>query len=252
MYGCDSVIHLAYPQGRKTDSRTILDIAVQGMSSVLNCCEIAEVRDLMLISSPEVYQVATQVPTSEAVPLTVPDVLNSHYAYGGGKIISELMAVAWARSGVLDRLTIARPHNIYGQNAGHEHVIPQISTRMCNLIAEHTGNDLMPFPIQGSGQETRAFCHISDCIDALILLLDKAESVGVYHVGSSEEVTIEHLVHLIGDHYRQQVKVVPSSPSAGPSRRCPDISKLQSLGYEPRIPLAQGIGPVLNWYQNNG
>ena len=112
-------------------------MAVRGITNVLAACESQQVRDLLLVSSSEAYQVPTVVPTPETVPLSVPDPLNPRYSYGGGKIISELMAIAWAQTGVLDRLTIARPHNVYGPDMGCGHVIPEFAIRMNRLAIEH-------------------------------------------------------------------------------------------------------------------
>ena len=97
LHGCDSVAHLAYLQGTQTfyaEPRQVLDVAVRGITNVLAACESQHVGDLLLVSSSEAYQVPTVVPTPETVPLSVPDPLNPRYSYGGGKIISELMAIA--------------------------------------------------------------------------------------------------------------------------------------------------------------
>jgi dTDP-glucose 4,6-dehydratase/UDP-glucose 4-epimerase len=254
MQGCDAVVHLAYLQGTQTfyiESRQVLDVAMRGMLNVLDACEATGCADLLLMSSSEAYQTAPVVPTPEDVPLSVPDVLNPRYSYGGGKIASELLALAWQRLGVLDRVVIARPHNIYGKSGGYEHVIPEFGARIARLVQEHpTG--VIPFPVQGTGQETRSFCHITDCIDALALLLDKKTAGGVYHVGTPEEVTIAELVSLIGAHYNRDVKLQPGVlPQGSPPRRCPDISKIRALGYEPKVKLTDGLGPVLDWYRDH-
>lgn len=254
VHGCETVIHLASAQGTQVfheEPRKVLDIGVRGITNILAACEQAGCGELMVMSSSEAYQVAPMVPTPEDIPLVVPDVMNARYSYGGAKIISELMALAWARAGVLDRVIIARPHNIYGDDAGYEHVIPQFGVRMAALAREHPDGPV-PFPIQGSGAETRAFCHVSDCTDALALLLEKAGPLGVYHLGTPEEVTMDRLVGLIGKHYGRDVKVISGTlPKGSPPRRCPDISKLRALGYEPKVSLEQGIGPVLDWYRDN-
>jgi nucleoside-diphosphate-sugar epimerase len=255
MAGCDSVIHMAYLQGTQTfyaEPRQVLDVAVRGMLTVLDACAATGCGNMLLISSSEAYQVASVVPTPEDIPLTVPDVLNPRYSYGGGKIACELMALAWQRTGVLDRLVIARPHNIYGNDGGYEHVIPEFGRRISELLDVSPGSMPITFPIQGTGQETRAFCHISDCVDALGLLLDRNSPDGIYHVGTPEEVTIAELVSLIGSYYTRDVKIEPGVlPQGSPLRRCPDISKISALGYTPKISLAQGIGPVLDWYRDH-
>ena len=110
---CDSVIHLAYKQRASragyAGSAEILDVAVRGTAAVLDACDAHRVTDLLLVSSSEVYQPAAE-PLSETAPLMVPDTLDMAYAYGCGKIASEMMAAAWAEDG--KRLVIARPFNV--------------------------------------------------------------------------------------------------------------------------------------------
>jgi len=256
MQGCDLVWHGAYLQGTQTfyaNPRDVLDVAVRGIINVLTACEKTGCGELLLVSSSEAYQVAAEVPTSEAVPLSVPDVLNPRYSYGGGKIISELMALAWQRNGVLDRLIIARPHNIYGADMGREHVIPEFSLRMNRLDAEQP-DGIIPFPVQGSGQETRSFCHIDDCTDQFMLLLEKApQSAGIYHIGTMDERTISQVAHAVAHCYSRDIKLVPGTlPTGSPPRRLPDTAKMEALGYHPRVAFQDGLRGTVEWYKANG
>ena len=248
MQGCHAVIHMAYVQGTDTfysEPQLVLDVAVRGMLNVLAACEKTGCRELILISSSEVYQEAP-VPTEESVPLVVPDPLNPRYSYNGGKIISEVMAAAWQRTGILRRLVIVRPHNVYGPDAGWKHVIPEFAIRMRKLASQYP-DGIIPFPVQGTGAETRAFCHVDDFADQMMLVMGASD--GIYHIGNDEEVSIEHLAHLIGKHYNRDIEIIPGALLKGsPHRRCPDISKVRALGYEPKVLLSAGIGPVLDWY----
>jgi nucleoside-diphosphate-sugar epimerase len=259
------VVHLAYLQGTQTfyaEPRQVLEVAVRGITNILAACESEGVGDLMLVSSSEAYQVAPVVPTPETVPLSVPDPLNPRYSYGGGKIISELMSVAWARTGVLDRLTIVRPHNIYGPDMGREHVIPEFCLRMNEL--ERIYKDVppplfMPFPIQGTGKETRSFCYIDDCIEQLCLLLDIAgdaelQGTGIYNVGSMDERTIEDVAYGVAECFDCEIEVIPGSlPKGSPPRRLPDMSKIRALGYdwERARTFESGLAETVRWYREN-
>ncbi len=256
--GCESVIHFAYLQGTQTfytSSRQVLDVAVRGMINILTACEHWGVGDLLLISSSEAYQVAPIIPTPETIPLTVPDPLNPRYSYGGGKIACELMALAWAREGILDRLTIARPHNIYGPDMGREHVIPEFCLRMNQFVKDQlTG--VISFPIQGSGQETRSFCYIDDCVDQLSLLLSVAPNgSNIYHVGTQDEKTINEVAHGVAKCYNRDIKVIPGTlPKGSPPRRLPDTSKIESLGWDAssRVDFETGLARTVSWYRKHG
>jgi dTDP-glucose 4,6-dehydratase/UDP-glucose 4-epimerase len=256
--GQDAVIHLAYLQGTQTfyaEPRQVLDVALRGVLNLMSACEQWGCGDFLLVSSSEAYQVAPEVPTGEDVPLTVPDVLNPRYSYGGGKIASELVTLAWQRTGVLDRAVIARPHNIYGPDMGREHVIPEFCLRMNQLVKEQPSAAILPFPIQGTGLETRSFCYISDCVEQLALLLEKGQT-GVYHVGTMVERSIEQVAHEVAACYGKQVKVIPGTlPKGSPPKRLPDTTKMDQLagiGNLVRTPFKDGLSATVTWYQNNG
>lgn len=259
MQGCDSVVHLAYLQGTQTfyaEPRKVLHTALQGMLSVLEASEHTGCADLLLVSSSEAYQVATTVPTPETVPLSVPDPLNPRYSYGGGKIACELMALAWQRSGVLDRVTIARPHNIIGPDMGREHVVPEFAIRMNHLIREYPDpSQVIPFPIQGTGLETRSFCYISDCVAQLKVLLDSAPwPADIYHVGVMDERTIEDVARGVADCYDREIKVIPGTlPKGSPPRRLPDTTKIRGLmGALPPFTFREALRRTVAWYQGPG
>lgn len=248
----DGVWHLAFVNGTEffySKPELVLDIGVKGMINVLDGCIKQGVRELFLASSSEVYQTPPVVPTDETVPLSVPDPLNPRYSYGGGKIISELMAINYGRK-YFDRAMIFRPHNVYGPDMGREHVIPQFAVRMKELCAAHSGT--IPFPIQGTGEETRAFIFIDDFVDGLMLLRERGEHLGIYHVGTMEEVTISRVASLVGAYFGRELSLVPGSPAPGGTlRRCPDIAKLGRLGFSPKVPLVQGVPVTVKWYDEN-
>ena len=256
MNGCDAVIHMAYLQGTQTfyaEPRQVLDVAIRGMLTVLDACAATGCSEMLLVSSSEAYQVAPVVPTPEDIPLVVPDVLNPRYSYGGGKIACELMALAWERTGVLDRLVIARPHNVYGPDMGREHVIPEFCIRM-NELVKLDPEGIILFPIQGTGQETRSFCYIDDCTDQLATLLDPGTPGGVYHVGTEDEHTIADVAHKLARLYEREIKVMPGTlPKGSPPRRLPDTSKIRALyGYAVNpVPFPIGLGKTADWYRNN-
>ena len=81
---------------------------------------------------------------------------------------------------------------------------------------------------------------------------EKGEHLGIYHVGTMEEVTIADLAHRVGRAAGREIELVPGEAAVGGTpRRCPDISKLARLGYKPRVPLDEGLKPTLDWYWRN-
>jgi len=251
--GVDEVLHLAFLNGTEYFYKypeLVLDIGIRGMLNVLDACRRHKVGRLVVASSSEAYQQPPIIPTPEDVPLVVPDVLNPRYSYGGGKLISELMAFNWGRTG-FERMTAFRPHNIYGPDMGWEHVIPQFCQRTLDLVETHPSGPL-PFDIKGGGSQTRAFCHVDDFVDGIAVLLARGEHMNVYHIGNPEEVTITDLARKVAAGLGRNIEVNTTDSFAGEtSRRCPDITKLHKLGYSPRVMLQKGLVGTLDWYRSH-
>jgi len=251
--GMDEVHHLAFVNGTEffySQPDLVLDVGVRGMVNVIDSCRKHGIGTLVLASSSEVYQTPSKIPTDESAPLTIPDPLNPRYSYGGGKLISELMAINFGRKH-FDRVMIFRPHNVYGPDMGSEHVIPQLAVRL-QVAAELQPFGTLKFEIQGTGRETRSFCFIDDLVAGVMVMLGKGEHLGIYHVGTTEEVSIAELAHRIAATCGRKIELLPGKPvPGGTTRRCPDISKLAGLGYKPRVPLSEGLRPTLDWYWSN-
>ncbi|HYS46447.1 MAG TPA: NAD-dependent epimerase/dehydratase family protein [Rhizomicrobium sp.] len=248
--GTEEVLHLAFLNGTEFFYKypeLVLDIGIRGMLNVLDACRARGVGRLCLASSSETYQQPPVVPTPEDVPLVVPDVLNPRYSYGGGKLISELMALNWGRTG-FDRVTVFRPHNIYGPDMGWEHVIPQFCLRAIDLIAANPSGPLS-FDIKGGGDQTRAFCHVDDFVDGVAALLRNGAHMNVYHIGNPEELTIAALAKKVVGYFGREIALRSTESFKGEtSRRSPDIAKLRGLGYSPHISLDEGLRGTLDWY----
>ena len=248
--GVDEVHHLAFINGTEffyTQPDLVLDVGVRGMINVIDAARKHGIGRLVLASSSEVYQTPPKVPTDESAPLTVPDVANPRYSYGAGKLISEVIAVNFGRK-YFERVLIFRPHNIYGPDMGNEHVIPQLALRL-NALGKKQPSGKLRFDIQGTGRETRSFCFIDDLVAGVMLMREKGEHLGVYHVGTTEEVAIADLAQRIAALAAREIEIVlGAAQPGGPQRRCPDISKLAKLGYAPRVTLDRGLPPTLAWY----
>ena len=223
--GVDEVHHLAYVNGTQffySDPDLVLDVAVKGMINVIDACRRHNVGTLILASSSEVYQTPPRIPTDESVPLVVPDPHNPRFSYGGGKIISELMAINFGRKH-FERVLIFRPHNVYGPDMGFEHVIPQFALRLHRTAAEFPTGPL-PFPLQGNGAETRSFCHVDDLVAGVMVMREHGEHLGIYHVGTSEEVSIAELA--------RRIAVEDPADTQYPDGRIAPVSRLAKLWFD--------------------
>lgn len=251
--GMDAVCHLAYVNGTEffySMPERVLEVAVKGMTNVLDACIAEGVGELSLASSSEVYQTPPKIPTDESAPLSVPDPRNPRYSYGGGKIISELMALNYGRK-YFRRVTIFRPHNVYGPRMGWEHVIPQFAVRIKELCRQQAAGTL-DLTIQGTGRETRAFAYIDDAAEGILSVLEKGEHLEIYNVGTDRESAIADVASEVARCFGREIRIVPGELRAGGAlRRCPDISRLRALGYSPKISLSQGIEQTVKWYREH-
>jgi len=239
----DTVIHLAYVNGTKFFYKKpfeILDIAVNGLINVLDFCKKKKVKNFYLASSSEVYQNPLKIPTDEEEMLKIPNIHNPRYSYGGGKIISELYGIHFAKK-FLKKFIIFRPHNVYGKDMGNEHVVPEFINRFKKL-----GNK-KNFLIYGTGQEVRSFIHIDDFISGFDKVFKKGKNQEIYNIGTSEKIKISKLAKLIAKILGKSIKFKKTKVLKGsPSVRCPNIKKIKKLGFRQNIRLKDGIKKILN------
>src|SRR5262249_3152062 len=142
----------------------------------------------VLASSSEVYNEPSQVPTPETERLVIADPQNPRFSYAGGKIASELLALHLGQRRGL-HVVIFRPHNVYGPDMGFEHFIPEVVERIVHLSHGFQARTI-DLPIQGSGDETRSFCYISDAARGAFLAGERGASGEVYNVGTQREVRV--------------------------------------------------------------
>jgi dTDP-glucose 4,6-dehydratase/UDP-glucose 4-epimerase len=239
----DSVVHLAYINVTKNfydRPGNVLDVAIRGMINLADAMKDNSVKELTVASSSEVYQEPEVFPTPEEVPMVVPDLHNPRYSYGLGKIVQEFYGMH--AMSFLKNFKIFRPHNIYGPNMGRLHVIPQIIEKIEIALQ----NDSY-VTIEGDGSHTRSFCYIDDFVDAFDLIYQLGVHKNVYNIGTPYEISIMDLVKVIAAHlgYTGEIKT-GDSPAGGTSRRVPDLTKINALGYSPSISIEKGIKLCIN------
>ena len=237
----DAVIHLAYVNGTKyfySKPVLVLDIAIKGILNVIEGCIENKIKELYLASSSEVYQTPNKIPTDENEPLKIPNIFNPRYSYGGGKILTELMGIHYGKK-YFKKLIIFRPHNVYGPNMGHEHVIPQFINRFKSLKGKS-------FKMQGSGNEIRSFIYIKDFLNAFNLILSHGKHLNIYNIGTSEKIKIKDLAYKLSRIFKKKI-ILKKTPLAegGTKVRIPNINKIKKLGFMPKFYLDKGLRETL-------
>lgn len=252
MDGVDTVYHLAAINGTRhfyEIPEKVLEVNVKGVIYALEAAIERKVRRFVFSSSSEVYQNPETIPTPETERVMLPDITNPRYSYGGSKIIGELFCLNYGRKYGVENVVV-RFHNVYGPNMGYDHVIPELFLKIKQASRDFQNKEA-DIEIQGSGEETRAFCYVSDTIDGLVLCGEKAPANEVVHIGNDrEEVKIIDLVRMMGEvlGVRLNIKQGPIRSGSTP-RRCPGIEKLSALGFQPKVALKQGLERTLAWYK---
>lgn len=235
------VIHLAYINGTKYFYEKPIDVLNVGLKGIINILELSKkynVKKFILASSSEVYQTPNKIPTSENEMLKVPDIYNPRYSYGAGKIISELMTINYGKK-YFKKTIIFRPHNVYSEDMGNEHVIPQFISR---IKSSSNGK----IKIKGTGREIRSFIHIKDFINAFDLIFCKGKNLEIYNIGTKEKISIKKLAFLIASVLNKKIKLLPTNTYIGNTPlRCPDIKKIKRLGFNQNIKIKDGIKKII-------
>jgi UDP-glucose 4-epimerase len=249
--GVDHVVHLAAAVG----VRKIMDERISGIRTNLqgseNVLVAAAARRLPIFfsSTSEVYGKNATTPFREDDDSVFGASSLHRWSYACSKLMDEFLALAYFHERQLP-VTIARFFNVTGprQCPDYGMVLP----RFC--AAALRGENLQ---VHGSGQQSRCFLHVHDCVRAVIALLDAPATIGqVINIGSDEETTIQGLAErvLAASGSRSRIHGIPYAtafPGGGfedMMRRVPDTGKLTRLtGWKRRYDLAQTVNDALQW-----
>ena len=251
--GCKTVFHLAAVNGTENfynKPDLVLDIGIKGMFSVAEAAIETGVKNLVVASSAEVYQTPKVIPTPEDIELFLPNSTNPRYSYGASKIASELIAMNFGKDH-FEKVQVFRPHNVYGPDMGWKHVIPQFIIKIKNEIEKKNSNTIQ-LDIKGNGEETRSFCYIDDIVNGILIINKFGSNREIYNIGNNQEIKIRDLAKLIAN--QMGVKITFNNLDAMKGsvlRRCPDIKKIQKIGYTPKTELDIGLKNTISWYLKN-
>ena len=167
-------------------------------------------------------------------------------AYGVEKLASEDV---YRLCGVDAR--VARFHNIYGPECTWYGGREKAPAALCRKIAQAKRSGDGVIDIWGDGEQTRSFCYIDDCLEALWRLMVCEPAVGPVNIGSDELTTINGLVDLIAAHAGVRIeKHHDLSKPQGVRGRNADLTLMRdTLGYRPRVTLADGMGRLYDWIE---
>ena len=210
----------------------------------------AGVRKLLFLGSSCIYPKFAPQPIPETALLTGP-LEPTNEAYAIAKIAGIKLCQAYAREYGATFISVM-PTNLYGPNDSFDletsHVLPAL-LRKAHEAKIRNDNKLI---VWGSGKPRREFLHVDDLASACLLLLEKYDSPEIINAGCGEDVTIRELAELICDVVGFHGELVwDITKPDGTPRKLLDTTKIRALGWQPSIPLRQGIAQTYEWFLAN-
>lgn len=190
---------------------------------------------LVYLSSAAVYG------NPNSIPILEDDITVPISPYGISKLAAERYLYVYVNIHGLKAMS-ARPFSVYGPGQRKQvvyDILRKISTNPSIL------------ELYGSGGEARDFIFITDLIDALLMLAEKSAMSGeVYNVASGVSTEIAQIatelcnVMNVSPEIMYKGEVRPGVPL----RWQADVSRLKSMGFNPRVGLNEGLRRTVNWY----
>lgn len=278
----DTVLHFAaqsHVDNSFGNSVTFSENNIVGTHVLLECCRQAGgIRKFIHVSTDEVYgesnacvhqaaarfgSSAQTVSTSssstnessckEKVPLetnlTEEAVLSPTNPYAATKAAAEFLVRAYGISFKLP-VIITRGNNVYGPNQYPEKLIPKFS-----LLAKRG----IPTPVHGNGSNSRNFVHVDDTVAAFRLILTRGEVGQVYNIGTDFEISNLEVARAIWAYFGEDgtaeekglITFVEDRPFNDARYRI-DASKIEALGWTPKIGWKEGLAKTISWYCEEG
>jgi len=194
---------------------------------------------LIFSSSAAVYGKSTDFPYSEestACPVS---------PYGVSKLAVERYIEVYSQLYGLPAASV-RPFSVYGP-------------RQCKQVIFDLFQKLLRNPnrleVLGDGRQLRDFVFVDDVVSAFFTVLENSPLDGsVYNVGSGEHVSISQLTEAVSAAagLTPRIEYTGSTRPGDAEHLTADISKLRSIGYDPKIPLACGLEKTFHWLCQNG
>lgn len=209
----------------------------------------ADVDRLLFLGSSCIYPKHAPQPIPETALLTgTLEPTNEAYAIAK---ISGITAVQSYRRQYGHRWISAMPTNLYGPGDNFDlqssHVLPAMIRKFHD--AKLGG---LPVTLWGTGSPRREFLHVDDLADAVLHLLRHYDSDLTINVGVGDDITIRDLAGTVADvvGYDASITWDAGKPDGTP-RKLLDVSRLQALGWKPRIDLRHGIASTYQWFLEN-
>jgi len=168
-------------------------------------------------------------------------------AYGWSKLMGQYETELLEKETGIPTCTLMF-HNVYGSPCDfgeRSQVIPALIRKAINYPSE-------PFNVWGSGEQGRAFIHVNDIVDGIVLALDKGWSQGHIQLGPSVCTSIKEIAETVVEISGKEINVFyDTTKPEGDKARSADFSKAKAiLGWEPKVDLKEGLKQQYDWIKN--
>lgn len=231
----------ASPPQYQIDPVHTMMTCVQGTGNLLTLAE-QHGASFVQASTSEVYGDPAEHPQREDYRGNV-NCTGPRACYDEGKRAAEALCFDMLRARRVDA-RVARIFNTYGPR-----MQPNDGRIISNLLVQAVAG--LPLTIYGTGEQTRSFCYVSDLVSGLMALMDvPVNPEAPVNIGNPGEFTINELAAMVLAIVPTPSRVVHQPlPQDDPLRRRPDISRAKDvLGWQPRIPLAEGLRYTADWF----
>jgi UDP-glucuronate decarboxylase len=236
----DQVYHLACPASPVHYKYNPIKTMKTGFIGTMNMLGLAKrCRARFLVASTsEVYGDPLQHPQTEDYWGNV-NPIGERSCYDEGKRAAECITMDYHREHGLE-VRIVRIFNTYGPRMALDD-----GRVVSNFVSQAIRGE--PLTIFGDGQQTRSFQFVSDLIRGMVATMDNDNYIGPFNIGNPGEFTMLELANVVKDLVNPDVEIsFVENTADDPSRRKPDISKAKKLlGWEPKIPLREGLLPMI-------
>jgi len=205
------------------------------------------VRKLLFLGSSCIYPKLAPQPIPETALLGGP-LEPTNEAYAIAKIAGIKLCQAYAREYGANFIS-AMPTNLYGPNDNFDLETSHVLAALLRKAHEAKMRKARELAVWGSGTPRREFLHVDDLASACLFLLEKYDSPEIINVGCGEDISIRELAELICDivGFEGQLAWDDTKPDGTP-RKLLDVTRLQNLGWQPTIPLRDGIAQTYEWF----
>jgi GDP-L-fucose synthase len=208
------------------------------------------VKKLLFLGSSCIYPRLASQPITESSLLTGPlEPTNESYAIA--KIAGIKLCQAYARQYGANFIS-AMPTNLYGPGDNFDLQTSHVLPALIRKVHEAKLQNRREVVIWGTGTPRREFLHTHDLADAVRFLLENYNSPEIINVGCGYDITIRELALLVAKVIGADVDLVfDTSKPDGTPRKLLDSSRLEKLGWKPRIILEDGIRDTYEWFLRN-